>query len=284
MLVHLEYQRTGIPMAEVGNSGGVAEPAQRSRFGVGVDGLAEGFRHRVVNGLDRPLSGDVDRFEGAGVVTGSHHHRRPVGGDRRVLDQLLAAVDPHSVVGMCLIRLQQGELRVVAEVHTLVAESPAEFEYPLHPSNAEPLEVKLRGDPQVQVEIVGVDVGLKRPGVGTTVDLLQYRGLDLQETLGEQRFPDRAQDVAARPDEITSHRINREVDVAGAHPGLRVGQALPLVRQWPQAFAQQAPPLDEHRTGAIAAVPDHAGRLDQIAEVDVAEVLRGVFDPRPLQQ
>ena len=127
------------------------------------------------------------------------HDVRAVGGQRGVLDQLTAAVDPHQVVGVRLVGLQQGELRVVAEVDALVAERAAQFEHPLHAADAQPFQVQLGGDAQVQVEVVGVDVGDERAGVGAAVDLLQDRGLDLQEPLGEQGFADGVQDLAAGP-------------------------------------------------------------------------------------
>ncbi len=165
----------------------------------------------------------------------------PLAAMRRVLDQLAAAVDPHRVVGVRLIGLQQRELGVVAEVDALVAERAAQLEDPLDTADAQPLEVELGGDAQVQVEVVGVDVGEERPGVGPAVDLLQDRGLDLQEALGEQGFPDRVQDVAAGPDQVARLGVDRQVDVAGAHPRLLVGQPLPLVGQRAQALADQPP-------------------------------------------
>lgn len=68
---------------------------------------------------------------------------------------------------MRLVGLQQCEFGVVAEVDTLVAESPAEFEDPFHAADAQALEVQLRRDAQKQVHRVGVDVGHERTGGGT---------------------------------------------------------------------------------------------------------------------
>ena len=165
------------------------------------------------------------------VLAGTQEHVRPVGGLRGVLDQLAAAVDPHVVIRVGLVGLQQRELRVVAEVHTLVAECPAQLEDPLDAADAQPLEVQLRRDAQVQVEVVGVDVGEERPGVGAAVDLLQDRRLDLQKALADQGFADGVQHAAAGPDQVARLGVDRQVDVAGAHPRLLVGQPLPLVGQ-----------------------------------------------------
>ena len=282
-LIQFEHHRAGVPVGQVRDAGLIAQPAQRGEIGIGPDVFAEGHGHGIVDGLDGPLPGDVDRLQRA-VRTGAHHHRRPVGRPGGVLDDLPAAVDPGAVIGMGLIGLQQGELGVVAEVHAFVAERPAQFEHPLDPADAQPLEVQLRRDPQVQVQVVGVDVGLERPGVGPAVDALQDRGLDLQETLGEQSLPNGAQDVTAGADEIAGNRIDRQVDVAGPHPGLRVGQPLPLVGQRSQTFAEHAPAGDQHRPGSVAAVPHPAGDLDEIAEIHQGEVVRIGVQRRCVEQ
>ena len=275
MLVHLQHQRAGIPVAQVGDTRAVAESTQRGGLGVGVDVLAQRLRHRVVDGLDRPVAGDVDRLQGSlAIGAGPHHHLRAVGGHRRVLNEFAAAVDPHQVIGMRLISLQQGELRVVGEVHTFIAKRPAEFEDALHSAHTQPFEIELRSDAQVQVEVIGVDVGPERSGVGAAVDLLQDRCLNLKKTLAEQRLPNRAQDVAPGLNKAPGYRVGGQIDVACPHPGLRIGQALPLLRQRSQALSQQTPPVHQHRVGAVAAVPHRTGHLDQVAEIDISEILR----------
>ena len=67
---------------------------------------------------------------------------------------------------MRLVGLQQRELWIVAEVHALVAERAAQFENAFHSAHAESLEIKLRGDAQVQIKVIGVDVGLEWSGIG----------------------------------------------------------------------------------------------------------------------
>ena len=130
------------------------------------------------------------------------HDLAPLAASRGVLDELAAPVDPHVVVGVRLVGLQQRELGVVAEVDALVAERAAQFEDALHAADAQPLQIELGRDAQIEVEVVGVDVGDERPGVGAAVDLLQDRGFHLEEPLAEQGFADRMQHAAARRDEV----------------------------------------------------------------------------------
>ncbi len=249
--------------------GGVAQPAQRVQVGVGSDFFAERFRHRAVHRLDRPLPGDVDLLHRS-VVTGPQEHVFAVGCECRVLDQFTAAVDPHVVVGVRLICLQQGEFGVVAEVDTFVAERASQLEDALDPADAQPLEVQLGSDAQVEIEIVGVDVGEERAGVGATVDLLQDRGFDLQKPLADQGFANRVQYAAAGPDEVTRLGVDGQVDVAGAYPRFLVGQPLPLVGQRAQAFADQPPAAHDQRSDARPAVAHRAGHLDEVAEIDAS--------------
>ena len=273
VLVQLQHDRAGIPVGAVRDRGGVAQLAQGRHVGFRGDGLAQRLGHRVVHGLDGPHSRNVNGRKAA-VRTRPHDHLGAIGRRRGVLDDLPAAVDPDVVVGVCLIRLQQGELGVVAEVHPLVAEGAAKLEDALDTAHAQPLQVQLGRDAQVQIQVVGVDVGLERAGVRAAVDLLQDRGLDLQESLAHQRFPDGVQHAAAGGDQLSRLGVDRQVQISGADAGLGVGQALPLVGQRTQALADQAPVVRQHRYRAVAAGAHDAGDLDQVAEVDRPGELR----------
>ena len=115
-------------------------------------------------------------------------------------------------------------------------------------------------------------MGVERPGIGAPVDLLEDRCLHFMESFGEQGFPDRAEDVAARTDEVAGSRVDGEIDVAGTDSRLGIGEAFSLVRQGPQALAEQPPLSHQHRRGPVLAVAHQATGLDQVAEVDVGEI------------
>ena len=229
-----------------------------------------------MHGLDLPGAGDVDgRERPAGRR--AHRHALAVGRSCGVLDQFAASVDPRGVVGVRLVGLQQREFRVVAEVDALVAKRPTELEHALHTADEKPLEVQLRRDAQIQVEVVGVDVSEKRARVGAAVYLLQHRSLDLEKTLAQQRFSDCTQHLAACRDEVARLAVDRQVDVAGTDTGLWVGEALPLVRQRSQALADQPPVGHDQRARAVLAVSHRADDFDEVAEVD----RRGEVGRRP---
>ena len=81
------------------------------------------------------------------------------GGGGRALDQLTGQIEHHVVVGEGLIGLQHRELGVVLVGDALVAEGAAHLEDLLHAAHAQPLEIQLGRDAQIEIEVVGVDVG-----------------------------------------------------------------------------------------------------------------------------
>ena len=113
--------------------------------------------------------------------------------------------------------------------------------------------MQLGRDPQVQLQVVGVDVGLERAGVGPAVDELEDRRLDLDEATGVQRVADAADHGRARVGDVACLGPHDQVDVARPHPGLGVGEALALVGQRPQRLAGELQRLGAHGQLAVSA-------------------------------
>jgi hypothetical protein len=111
----------------------------------------------------------------------------------------------------------------------LVAEHPTDLEHPGHAAGHEALQVQLRCDAQVQVDVEGVVVGDERLGERAAGDRLQERRLDLDvaavHELGSQRVDDRSS-LGEHPSGVGVHR---EVDPALPVAGLGVLEAMPLV-------------------------------------------------------
>ena len=98
-------------------------------------------------------------------------------------DQILRQIHHAVVVGVGLIQLQQGELRVVAGIHPLVAEHPADFIYPLKAAHDQPLQVQLQRNAQVHVHIQGVVVGDEGAGRRAAGNAVEHGGFHLQKSL-----------------------------------------------------------------------------------------------------
>lgn len=194
---------------------------------------------------------------------------RAEGGGGGALDQFAGEVEHHVVVGEGLVGLQHRELGVVLVGDALVAEGAAHLEDLLHTADAEPLEVELGRDAQVQVEVVGVDVGAEGPGVGTAVDLLEHRGLDLQVAAVEQSLAQGLDRAGAGPYDVPCLGARDEVEVAAPDPGLGVGEALALVGEGAQALAGELPGADHEGRLARPAGAGLAADEHVVAEVDL---------------
>ena len=85
------------------------------------------------------------------------------------------------VVGVGLVQLQHGELRIVGPVHPLVPEVVADLVDPLDAAHQQPLQVQLVGDAEVERHVQRVVVGHEGPRRRAAVERLQDRRLDLEE-------------------------------------------------------------------------------------------------------
>ena len=99
----------------------------------------------------------------------------------RVSNQLLREIHHVVVVGIGLVHLDRGELRVVPGADAFVAEDPAQLIDPLEAAHHKALEVQFGGDPQGQRQVQGVVMGLEGTGVSATRHALQHRGFNLKE-------------------------------------------------------------------------------------------------------
>ena len=157
---------------------GVRDGAHLLHRGGGGEHGAGGLGDRLVHGDHGPLVVQADPVLPA-VAVRAHRHGLAVDG-RGDLDDELPGELPHGVVvAVRRVRLHGGELGVVGGVRALVAEVAVELEDLVHPTHAQVLEVELRGDAQVQVRVVRVDVGAERAGARAAVHGLQHGGLHL---------------------------------------------------------------------------------------------------------
>ena len=104
------------------------------------------------------------------------------------------------VVGVGLVALQEGELRVVVLVDALIAEHAANLEHPVQPADDETLEVELRCDAKVQVAVEGVVVGGEGLGHRAGGHWHQHGRLHLDEAAAFQEAAHRAHNVAPEPE------------------------------------------------------------------------------------
>ena len=98
------------------------------------------------------------------------------------------SVGPVVVVGISLVELQHPEFRGMGGVGPFVAEVAVDVEHPLDSAHHAPLEEQLRRDAQEQVDVIGIHVGNERTRARPALQVLQDRGLDLEEVPVGQRL------------------------------------------------------------------------------------------------
>ena len=185
----------------------------------------------------------------------------------------LGQLHPVAVVGVGLVPLEHRELWVVLERHPLVAEVLADLVHPLEPGHDQPLQVQLRGDPQIEHPVELVVVGGEGPGQRAAVERLQHRRLDLDEAVFVEHAAHRGDHTAAGDGVVPRLLVDHQVEVALAVARLGVGQPVELLRQRPQRLGQQRPA--GHPDGQLAAAArEHlALHSQQVAEVELPQVV-----------
>ena len=176
----------------------------------------------------------------------------------------------HSVVEVAQgpVGLERGELRAVPGVDPLIAEVTGNLEHPLVAPDDQPLEVQLRRDAQAELGVQRVGVSEERAGYGPAGLRLQNGGLDLHEVLGLEPVPQDGQGLEADVEDPPALLVGQQVHLALAVPGLRLVQAVPLVRQRPQRLGQDLQARDVDGQLPPAAGDHFAGGTHPVAQVD----------------
>ena len=102
-----------------------------------------------------------------------------VDGDLR--QQFGGEIHQAAIIGVGLVELQHGELGIVMRGEALVAEIAVDLVDALQAAHHQPLQVKLRRDAQVEIDIERVVMGDERPRRGAAVDRLHHGRLHFDE-------------------------------------------------------------------------------------------------------
>ena len=243
-------------------------PAQRCGVGVGLEVDAAVLQDGFAQGEAAPGRREVDLVRRRGQLEAAEDLLGHVG--HHLLHQ------PHDVlvVGVGLVGLQHGELRVVLGGDALVAEDAADLVDALEAADDEALEVELGGHAQEEGAVQGVVVGDEGLGGGPAGRWLEHRRLDLQEAALVQEAADGGDDAAAELEDVAHLGVGDEVQVALAVAHLDVLEAVPLLGRRPQGLSEDgvATGLDGGLAGAGA--EEGAGHAHEVAQVD--EIDEGV--------
>ena len=153
-------------------------------------------------------------------------------------------------------------------VGALVAEVAVDLEDALDSADHCPLEEQFWRDTQVEVDVEGVGMGHERTCRRAAVQRLQHRGLDLEESSGDECLAQLGDHRDTGPRSLTRFRTHDEVDVALTDARLLV-HLLVRNRQRTQRLRRHRPLIGHHRQFAGTRADDLTVDVDDVAEVDV---------------
>ena len=154
----------------------------------------------------------VRRFE-IYLMVAYLHFRCAVHGYRNLLQQLLRETHHPVVVFVLNVQLHAGELRVVAAVHTFVAEVTAYLIHALETAHDESFQIQLSRDTQIHIYVQRVMMGDERTGTRATGYLLQDRCLHLRVTRLVEYLTHRADDGRTLEESVLHALVNDEIDI-----------------------------------------------------------------------
>ena len=163
-------------------------------------------------------------------------------------------------------------------VHTLVAEVLAELVHAVESADDQLLEVKLRGDAQVEVDVERVVVGDERTGRSAAGNRLQDRSLDLDVAFRVEELAHRGHDLGAAHERVLHLRVDDQVEIPLAVAHLRVGEGVERLAVLLLDDGQRADRLRQHGEPAavyrqLAGVGEEREALDAHEVADVQQFL-----------
>ena len=143
------------------------------------------------------------------------------------------------VIGVGLVELEHRELGIVVRGEALVAEVAIDLVDALEAAHHQPLQVQLRRDPQVQVDIQRVVVRDERPRRRAAIERLHHGRLDFDEAALLQLPPQGRDDLRARHEHFAHFGIGDQVEIALAVARLHVLEAVPLLGHREQRLGEE---------------------------------------------
>ncbi len=187
--------------------------------------------------------------------------------------------DVHHVVevGIGLIELDGGKLRVVLGIHALVAEDAADLIHPLKAAHSEPLQVQLGGDAHIHVDVQGVVVGDEGPGGGAAGDGVEDGGLHLQVVSLVQELAHMLDEGGADAEGTAHVLVHDQIHIALAVAHLLVGQAVEFLGQRLEGLGEKRHLVGLDRDLAPLGLEDLAFHAHNIADVGLFELGEGLL-------
>ena len=115
---------------------------------------------------------------------------------RRLLQQFRGEIHQAVVIRVGLVELQHGELGIVVRGNAFVAEVAIDFVDALQPAHDQPLQIQLRRDAQVQIDIERVVMRDERPRRRAAIERLHHGRFHFDEAARFELAAQRRDDAA----------------------------------------------------------------------------------------
>ena len=230
----------------------------------------EVFARRLFDGIVHADALDLREVDLDALVVDDRRAENRLSG---IDDNALGDVHHIRVVCVRLIELDRRELRIVADVHALVAEDAAHLVDAVETADDEALEVELRRDAQVEVDVERIVVRDERASRSAAGDRREHRRLDFEVIARIEVRADGLDDLRALAEGLADLRVHDEVEVALTVADVDILQAVELLRQRAQGFREQVKVLDADRHLTAMRLEDDAADADDVADVELLELV-----------
>src|SRR2546430_13958942 len=195
--------------------------------------LYDGFAHR------KPL-----RFREIKLDAAILHRRRAGDVLGQEGEKLLVQVHQVAIITVGLVELQHREFGIMLRRNPFIAEIAVDLVYAVEPSDSQPFQVRLRRNPQIEINVQGVVVGDKRPRGRASGDGMHHWRFDFDATARVEKPTHFLDDARARYEDLTRLFIGDQVEISLSVAQLNIRKAMPFLRQRQQGFRKEKDLLD----------------------------------------
>mmetsp|Transcript_76742 Transcript_76742/g.128980 ORF Transcript_76742/g.128980 Transcript_76742/m.128980 type:complete len:320 (-) Transcript_76742:438-1397(-) len=154
-------------------------------------------------------------------------------------NQLLRHLNEVIVICVGHVEFTGGELRVVRQVDTFVAELSPDLVHSVHAPHHQHFQIQLRSNPHVQLHVQLVVLGDERLGHSATGNHVHHGSLNLQKVPVIQELAEERNDFGPSDKCIARRVVHDQIQVSLAIPGLLIMEPCVILRQHVKARAEK---------------------------------------------
>ena len=166
-----------------------------------------------------------------------------------------------------MIELQHGELGIVFAGNAFIAKITIDLIDAVESSYQQALQIQLRGDAQVEIEIKRVVARDERARGGPAGDSLHHRCFHFDVTARIEERAQSAQNFGAPEKCLSNTGVNDKVEVALPVTEFHVRQTMPFLWQGEQSFGKQLQGVDPDRQFIRFGPKQVAGNANDVAQI-----------------